>query len=180
MRDEKSALVNDQGDAVGATAWYVNAWLVSLLPLPGEHAKALEAMVERPPLLGALVVFAAVPALCEEVLFRGVLARSLGRHLRVIAAAAASGLIFALYHHSIVQTLPTFSLGVMLGVVAIRADSIAPTFVAHALNNGIVVLLSRGMFPSLAAWLTTHPIAGLAGCAAATTAGLIVTARGDA
>lgn len=164
--------------AIGATAWYVNASLVALLPLPPQHAKALEALVAQPPLAYAVVAFALVPALCEEVAFRGVLARSLGRHLTVLAAAATSALVFALYHHSLVQTVPTFSIGLLLAVVAIRADSAAPTILGHALNNAIVVLLSRGELPGLSDALGAHPILALVGCAAVTAGGVIVSARG--
>jgi membrane protease YdiL (CAAX protease family) len=64
-------------------------------------------------------------------------------------------------------------------VIAIRADSIAPTILAHALNNGIVILLSRNELPGLAGSLTDHPILGLAICAGTTAIGLVIAVRGD-
>ncbi|HEY0195619.1 MAG TPA: type II CAAX endopeptidase family protein [Kofleriaceae bacterium] len=168
------------GAAVGATAWYVSAVIVARLPLPDEHARVLEALVEHPPLARALLGFAVVPAVCEEVLFRGVLARSLATSTGVLVAAALSGAIFSLYHVSIVQALPTLVLGVVLAVIAIRAGSVAPTILAHVLNNAIVILLSRHAWPALNAWIALHPVACLVGCVIATAIGLVVAARGAA
>ena len=164
--------------AIGATAWFVNFWIVSLLPLPSHEAQVLEALVERPSLAVAIALFAVVPALCEEILFRGVLARALGGRLSLAGAAAVSALVFAAYHLSIVQALPTLTLGFVLAVIAIRADSVLPTIVAHALNNTMAIAISRGELPVIAAWLAGHPALALAGCATTTALGLAIAARG--
>jgi membrane protease YdiL (CAAX protease family) len=165
---------------IGATAWYVNVRIVALLPLPDGEVRMLENLVERPRLGWALATFALVPALCEEIVFRGVLARALGRHLRLVAAAAISAVVFAAYHHSLVQGLPTLTLGFVLAVIAIRADSVAPTIVTHAINNAMAIAMSRDELPGIAGWLGHHPALALAGCAGATAAGLAIAARGPA
>jgi sodium transport system permease protein len=164
--------------AIGATAWYVNIQLVSQLPLPEHQARVLEELVERPSLLSALAMFALVPAVCEEILFRGVLARSLGRRWRLPAAAAISAVVFALYHVSIVQALPTLTLGFLLGLIAIRADSVLPSMIAHALNNALAIAMSRGELPTVAGWIGTHPAAAFAVCATSTAVGVAVVLRG--
>lgn len=164
--------------ALGASAWYVNACLVALLPLPQEHARRLAAIVDAPPAALALVMFAAAPALIEELAFRGLLARAFGRVHRLAVAAALSALVFSLYHLSIVQALPTFTLGVALAIIAVRADSVAPAILAHALNNAIVVGLSRHALPGLDAWLTAHPLLALVVALAASAGGLTLAARG--
>jgi membrane protease YdiL (CAAX protease family) len=170
------------GIAVGATAWYLNAalveWLFAKLALPREQAIHLQKLVDRPPLWSALAMFAVLPAVCEEIVFRGVLARSIGRRTSLIAAAAISAAVFSAYHLSLVQALPTLTLGLVLAVIAVRADSIAPSIVAHALNNALVIAASRGALPELTGWLDRHPIAGLAGCAVATAGGVVIAARG--
>lgn len=166
--------------AIGATAWYVNAWLVAWLfaklSLPTEQVHHLERLVERPSLLQSLALFALLPGICEEILFRGVLARSLGRRYSLVAAAAISAVVFAAYHLSPVQALPTLTLGALLAVVAIRADSIAPTMLAHAINNALAISVSRGEL-AVVGWLDHHPIAALAGCTAATACGVALAAR---
>jgi len=168
--------------AIGATAWYLNAtlvdWVFTRLALPREQAVHLQELVDRPPLWHALAMFAVLPAVCEEIVFRGVLARSIARRRSLIAAAAISGAVFSAYHLSLVQGLPTLTLGLMLAVIAVRADSVAPAMVAHALNNALAIAVSRGALPELTGWLGRHPVAGLAGCAVATAGGIAIAARG--
>lgn len=165
---------------VGMTAWYVNIRIASLLPLPEDQARMLEALVDRPSLGRALAMYALVPALCEEILFRGVLARSLALRWSLAPAAAISAVVFAAYHVSAVQALPTLTLGFMLALIAIRAGSVAPTMVAHAINNVLAITLSRGELPAVAGWLDRNPTMALAGCVAATGAGIAVAVRGPA
>jgi sodium transport system permease protein len=164
--------------AIGATLWYVNMRLVALLPVPARDVRALEQLVDQPPLGQAIALFALVPAICEEVLFRGVLARALGRHQPLALAAALSAIVFAAYHLSVVQALPTLTFGAALAVLAIRADSVLPAIVAHALNNAIAIAMSRGALPELAGWLAAHPSLALAGCATTSALGLAAAARG--
>lgn len=164
--------------AVGATAWYLNLWIETLLDrvlsLPRQEVRSLEVLVERPSIAGALALYALLPAVCEELAFRGVLARALGRRWSLLAAAAVSAAAFSAYHLSVIQALPTLTLGLALGAIAIRADSAAPTMLAHAINNALAVAMSRGALPSLASWLDAHPIAATLGCAATTTGGIVL------
>jgi sodium transport system permease protein len=166
--------------AIGATAWYINIQLVSLLPLPEQQARVLAELVDRPPLGYALAMFALLPAVCEEILFRGVLARSLGRRLPIAVGAAISAAVFAAYHLSVVQALPTFTLGFVLGLIAIRADSVVPAIVAHAINNAVAIAMSRGELPGVAGWLDAHAAPALAGCVTATALGIAAVLRGRA
>lgn len=168
------------GVALGATLWYVNMQLVALLPVPAREVRTLEALVEAPPLLGAIALFALVPAVCEEVMFRGVLARALGRQMPIGIAAALSALVFAAYHLSIVQALPTLTFGFGLAVIAIRADSVVPTIVAHAINNTIAIVLSRDALPGATAWLIGHPTLAFAGCVLISALAIAAAARGPA
>jgi len=170
--------------AIGATTWYVNAWLVSWLvrrlAISNAEIDHLQGLVEGPQLITSLAMFAVLPAICEELVFRGVLARSLGRYRSLAAAAAISGVVFAAYHLSLVQAVPTLTLGALLAVIAIRADSIAPSVVAHALNNAIAIAMSRGALPQLDSWLTAHPLLTLGGCTLAIAGGTTIAARGSA
>jgi membrane protease YdiL (CAAX protease family) len=165
--------------AIGLTAWYLNMRVVLELPITEHHTRTLSALVARPSLAAAIAMFAVVPAVCEELLFRGVLARSLGRHLPAVAAAAISAVVFSAYHLSLAQALPTLTLGFVLALITIRADSIVPAVVAHAVNNVVTIAVSRDAVPGLANWLTAHPTLALAGCASVTAAGIAITLRGS-
>jgi membrane protease YdiL (CAAX protease family) len=163
--------------AIGATAWYVNVRIVSLLPVPEREAEVLEDIVGRASLLHALVTFALLPALCEELLFRGVLARSLGRRLPLAAAVAISAVVFSAYHMSLVQALPTLLLGGVLAALAIRADSVLPAMLTHATNNAIAIAISRGELAAVAGWIDRNATLALIGCAAVTAGGIAVALR---
>jgi membrane protease YdiL (CAAX protease family) len=125
----------------------------------------------------ALFALAVMPAICEEVLFRGAVQRALSTRLFAPAAIVLSSLLFAGYHMSPIQLVPTFTLGLALGALAWRADSIAPAMLAHFLNNTLAVLVSRRQPAALAGWLESNPNLALAGCAVATVGGLVLIAR---
>lgn len=107
-------------------------------------------------------------------MFRGVLARGLAGRMPLWAAAAISAAVFSAYHLSLVQALPTLTLGLALAAVAIRADSAAPAIVAHALNNAIAIAVSRDELPALAGWLDHHADDALWIAIAVAAAGLVL------
>lgn len=164
--------------AIGATAWYLNMRLVALLPITERDTRGLAQLVDGPALVVALAIFAVLPAVCEEILFRGVLARSLHRAMPLAAAAAVSAVVFSAYHLSIAQAVPTLTLGFVLAVVALRADSALPTIAAHVLNNTLAIVMSRNAIPALTGGLTAYPSVALVGCAVATGAGIAIALRG--
>ena len=73
----------------------------------------------------------------EELLFRGLLYRSLRGRVGVVAAVILSALVFAVLH---VVIPPLFVMGIVLAILAERTGSLWPGIVLHATNNGLVVL----------------------------------------
>ena len=161
---------------IGASMWFINLRLSSLLPLPKGQVLELEKAVEGPQLAAALVVIALVPAVCEELLFRGLVLRGLASHYIPIGAITMTAALFSLYHLSVVQLLPTFTLGLALGVLALRGESVIPAMLAHLLNNAAAILVARRELPG-AGWIDQHTGATLAIAAATTTAGVVLAAR---
>jgi membrane protease YdiL (CAAX protease family) len=90
--------------------------------------------------VGVLVVVALLPALFEELIFRGILLKGL-RSFPVWAAALLCGGLFSIFHMNPAQTLYQFCCGVAFAYVAVRSGSILPTMLMHLLNNGTVILL---------------------------------------
>ena len=86
---------------------------------------------------------AVTPAICEEALFRGPILRGLATRLSPLAAAVVTGVLFGLFHFDVWRFLPTGLLGVMLSLIALRARSIIPSMLAHAVNNGCLVALAQ-------------------------------------
>jgi membrane protease YdiL (CAAX protease family) len=160
---------------VGLTTWYVNWRIVRWVEPPPDGQ--LDDMTERTSLVGALAMIAVVPPICEEVLFRGVLARALARQLPLAVAVVLSAVFFSAYHLSLARAIPTLVLGLILALIAIRADSIVPTIIGHALNNAVALVVIRGELPAMNRWIENHPTAMLIGCLAASGAGVALVLR---
>jgi membrane protease YdiL (CAAX protease family) len=168
---------------VGTSMWYVNLRLVSLLPIPDRKLVGIEQLIDTPPLLVVLLAVAVLPAICEEVLFRGVLVRGFASRIHAWIAIPLAALLFSIYHLNLVQLVPTFTLGIVLGAIALRANSAVPTMLAHGINNMIAILIARGEIAWLSSadgsgWLDRHPTLGLVGATATTTTGIAIAMVG--
>lgn len=89
-----------------------------------------------------VLVVAVLPAITEEVLFRGMLLNGL-RSFGAISAALICGGLFALYHQNPAQTAYQFCCGFAFALVAIRSGSILPTVFSHFINNAVILLLTK-------------------------------------
>ena len=86
-----------------------------------------------------LFLLAVLPAICEELLYRGVVFNGL-RKFGSVGAVLISALFFALAHGSAMQFFYQFILGVVLALVVLKTGSIIASMVVHFLNNAIVVV----------------------------------------
>ncbi len=93
-------------------------------------------------LIGVLFVVGVLPAVFEEILFRGILLGGL-KSFRPIGAVLLCGGLFALFHQNPAQTLYQFCCGAAFALVALKAGSILPTMLAHFLNNAMILLLEK-------------------------------------
>jgi membrane protease YdiL (CAAX protease family) len=160
---------------IGVSAWYLNLALVdALIEVEPEDVETLQRAVARPSLSLVLLAVALAPAICEEVVFRGALLRGLASRIPPLAALVISSAMFALYHVRPVQMLPTFTLGLSLGLLSLRAGSILPAVIAHFLNNTMAILVSRQESHALSHALDAHPYIALGAFAVIFFAGLAV------
>ncbi|HJO03707.1 MAG TPA: CPBP family intramembrane glutamic endopeptidase [Acidobacteriota bacterium] len=74
-------------------------------------------------------------AVCEEVLFRGLMLQLLARGRSWGVPIFITGLLFALFHLDIIGLLPRTLLGVYFGILVWRSGSVFPAMVAHGANN---------------------------------------------
>lgn len=93
-------------------------------------------------LLLNLLVIALLPALCEELLFRGALQTTLCRcfrnhHVAIWVTAA----VFSLFHGEIFAFLPRFMLGAALGYLFYYGGSLWCSGLFHFLNNACAVII---------------------------------------
>ncbi|MBQ7368237.1 MAG: CPBP family intramembrane metalloprotease, partial [Clostridia bacterium] len=99
---------------------------------------------------GVLFVVAVLPAVLEELMFRGVVLGGL-KSFGELGSAVLCGALFALYHQNPAQTLYQFCCGFAFALVALRAGSILPTVFSHFFNNALILGLTKagiGAFPA--------------------------------
>ncbi len=93
-----------------------------------------EILMEQPFIvLCLLLVF--MPAIGEELLFRGFIFGTLREKMRPLTAMFISAVVFSLFHMSLVKIIPTFLIGFFIVLAAQRSGSIFVGMVIHLLNN---------------------------------------------
>jgi membrane protease YdiL (CAAX protease family) len=90
----------------------------------------------------SVLAIAAAPAIFEETLVRGVVLPSLTRWLGAPAAVLASALLFAAMHLDLYRFLFTFTLGLALGLIRLRAAALLPCMLVHATVNTLTFLVA--------------------------------------
>ena len=88
-----------------------------------------------------LLVMAAIPALGEELFFRGILQTVLGEKFNRHLAVWITAFIFSAIHLQFYGFLPRFLLGAALGYLFLFSGSIWASIVAHFINNALAVVL---------------------------------------
>jgi sodium transport system permease protein len=132
-----------------------------LLPVSQRTLEALEqAMTLDAPLPVVVVVFALLPALCEETLFRGTLLSLARRSWGPVVACLAVGALFGLVHLQVMRIAPTGVLGVLLCVAVLRGRSLWLPVLVHGLHNALLVAVAGQ------AWARNPPVAILVAMAA--------------
>ena len=92
-----------------------------------------------PELLMQFLALCVMPAIAEELLFRGAF-QGLMRPCGSAAAIFAPALLFGVQHLDLAQGLTAFACGVFLGCLAERSGSILPGMLLHFVNNALAFL----------------------------------------
>jgi membrane protease YdiL (CAAX protease family) len=167
---------------IGSSQWFLNLVVVdridSWVGLSQDGIARLEKVAVDPPLAVSLFAIALVPAICEEILFRGVFARGLATRFVPAVAIVVSAAMFSAFHLSPIQAAPTFLLGLVYGYLALASRSCIPTIIAHLVNNSLAILVAQGAVPWFADALAynTYLSAGIA--LALTASGIAIAMRG--
>ena len=98
-------------------------------------------------LLFNLFLIALIPAIGEELFFRGIIQKKLGNilkspHFSVIMTS----FIFSAIHMQFFGFLPRFLLGVLLGYLFVYSRNLWTSILAHFINNAMGVLLMYSAF----------------------------------
>ncbi len=141
------------------TVTTLNVAVAKLYPLSDNMSETLSAMTSvfhTVPLWQLLLLMAVVPAVCEELAFRGFILsgfRQSGHKWRPIIYTS---IFFALGHAILQQSIVACVMGIVIGYLAVQTRSIWPCMVYHMCHNGIQMSTLR-LTPEL---LNRVPILG--------------------
>lgn len=179
---DRAPLAATAGGALfGAGAFYLlavalHAWIERVWPTPPEVREAMHRMVipqgGARPLVVDLLALALVPAVAEELMFRGVLFGALRPRIGATGAVLVSAIAFGLYHGSIYRFAPAAFAGILLGFTRAASRSLWPALAFHLANNAGVIIAMHLGYETPPAGVMPIVVAG-----AATMSGLILVAR---
>lgn len=118
------------------------------VPLTGNTEGIDEISADRTYVVSLVITAVIAAPIVEEMVFRGVVMRSLRSRLPVVVVIVLQGALFGVAHVDPARGVGNIGLvmvlsgvGVAFGVAAALLDRIGPTIVAHAIFNGVVLLL---------------------------------------
>ncbi|GAB5406957.1 MAG: ABC transporter permease subunit [Aureliella sp.] len=108
-----------------------------------------QAVMLAQPLWALILLLACVPAVCEELTFRGFIFGGLLRHGGALRAVVVSALFFGFAHTVLQQSLAACVMGLILGLIAWRTGGVICTMFVHLINNTLSLTL---------AWCGAHSV----------------------
>lgn len=89
----------------------------------------------------SIAAIAVTPAICEEIVMRGVVLSGY-KNVSIKKAAIMTGLIFCILHMNLQQSLYTFALGILLAYLVYITKSIFASMICHFIINASQVTLA--------------------------------------
>jgi len=147
---------------VGAVFLGVSAWpfahelflfneLIGLGGIDPERIESVKSLLDAWRDLSPVVVLltlAVTPAVCEEFYFRGYLMGALQKSARPAITIIVSALLFGAFHViatsalSTERFLPSTFMGLILGWLCYRTQSVLPGMLLHATHNGLLLMVA--------------------------------------
>jgi len=103
----------------------------------------IDAMISAAPLWSVILTLAIIPAICEELAFRGFIFAGLSQEKGTLRAIIVSALFFGLSHGVLQQTIGATVMGLILGVVAWRTGGVLGCIVLHMTHNTLTMVVAR-------------------------------------
>jgi len=119
----------------------VNILVEKLIPAPLWFWEMFNQIFENDfGFLGAFIKVSIIAPIVEELIFRGIILSGFRRNYSAFKAVLISAILFSLFHLNPWQMPATFVLGLFLGWLVIRTQSILAAIIGHSVNNLLVLL----------------------------------------
>lgn len=132
------------------------ACIAAFMPIATGFVKLVELLTNKPQsaainigtkwweILISLVFVSVLPAIGEELLFRGAVAKGLKRK-NYVFAIVISGLLFSIFHGSAAQTMHQFLIGMVFAYLYFVTGSLLASMIAHFANNAFAIIFDSTM-----------------------------------
>ena len=135
--------LNQVNQQIHFPEWLKSAEL-SMRAAEESAAKLMKAMLDMKglgDLAAMLFLIALLPAISEELFFRGVMQRLFIQIFRrPWTGIIITAILFSAFHGQFLGFFPRLMLGILLGAIYWYSGSIWPSIIAHFVNNGLQVL----------------------------------------
>lgn len=120
----------------------LTALLSKIMPESAANAgDELTLILDNQPLWIIILTAAVLPAICEEIAFRGFLFGTLSNRYKIIPAIIWTGVIFGAYHMNLVKLMVVGLLGGFMAFAVYKTGSIATSMTMHLLNNSVALIM---------------------------------------
>ncbi|MGL5354251.1 MAG: lysostaphin resistance A-like protein [Clostridium sp.] len=126
---------------LGVSVWLFNMGFVSVLSMTGLFQSSFDAMEQSLSFVGSsnilvsILVVGIVAPFAEELMFRGVIYKTLSKSMSITSVIVLQGVLFGVYHMNLVQGLYATFLGILFGYVTYKTKSLWPAIIMHMVNN---------------------------------------------
>lgn len=131
------------GIAAFLCAMIIGVLLVPFFPESADGLTQLDDMLTSQSAVVLILVVALMPAIGEELLFRGFVMGTLKNKCTGVIAVLATTLLFAAYHMSLIKMFTIGIIGFGLTYAAYKSGSIVTSMCMHFLNNLLSVLITK-------------------------------------
>jgi sodium transport system permease protein len=142
------------GIAVHPAYMLLAQWVMVAYPVSEAAFASMSPLTDQmaqTPWLTLILLMAVLPAVCEELAFRGFIFGGLLRDGQPLRAILISSVVFGVSHGVLQQSISATVMGMMLGWVSWRTSSVIPAMLIHVINNSLSVSLPR-LVASDTAW----------------------------
>lgn len=108
-----------------------------------------------------ILTVAVIAPIGEELLFRGLIQSYSKEYLSTVWAIILQAAVFGVYHGNVIQGVYAFLLGMLLGLIAHRFESILPSIVFHIAINACVFFVPQMLFETTMRTVITTVVAAV-------------------
>lgn len=132
------------GFALHPAYMLLTRWVMVAYPISESAMAAMRPLTDQmtaTPWIYLVLLMAVVPAICEELAFRGFMFGGLLRDRQPFRAILVTAVLFGVSHGVLQQSISATVMGFLLGWIAWRTGSVVPTILIHTINNSLSVSL---------------------------------------